>query len=185
MEQQKIQELIEQSKRNNTQAFALLVSEYQELVFRLAFRLLCDEDEAKDMVQEVFIKIWLSLHNYNSKYKFSTWLYKVASNACYDRLRQINHKPEGQKSTIDLSSLHLIADENTEKRFINEELKTIILALTEQLTPKQKLVFVLCDIEELSVSEIEAITGLTDKKIKSNLYLARKFIREKINLLTK
>lgn len=61
MEQNEIQVLVEKSRRQDASAFALLVAEYQTFVFRLAFRLLCDEEEARDMVQETFLRVWLSL----------------------------------------------------------------------------------------------------------------------------
>lgn len=63
MDQKKIQELISRSQQEDAVAFSLLVSTFQPLVFRLAFRLLCDEDEAKDMVQETFVKVWLAWVN--------------------------------------------------------------------------------------------------------------------------
>ena len=67
MDQKKIQELISRSQQEDAAAFSLLVSTFQPLVFRLAFRLLCDEDEAKDMVQETFVKVWLALGKYNGE----------------------------------------------------------------------------------------------------------------------
>ena len=60
MNQEKIQELVSRSQQDDKRAFALLVSEFQPLVFRLAFRLLCDEEEARDITQETFVKVWLS-----------------------------------------------------------------------------------------------------------------------------
>ena len=71
MDQKKIQELISRSQQEDAAAFSLLVSTFQPLVFRLAFRLLCDEDEAKDMVQETFVKVWLALGKYNGEYSVS------------------------------------------------------------------------------------------------------------------
>lgn len=183
MTQEQIQKLIGQSKENDTKAFALLVAEFQPLIFRLAFRLLCSEDEAKDMVQETFIKVWLSLDKYNCKYRFSTWLYRVTVNTCYDRMRTIQHLPEGSKADDDLSLLHLTSGDSAETILINQEIKENILKLTSELTPKQKLVFTLRDIEELEISEIVTITGLSPAKIKSNLYLARKQIKNRINEL--
>ena len=81
MDQKKIQELISRSQQEDAVAFSLLVSTFQPLVFRLAFRLLCDEDEAKDMVQETFVKVWLALGKYNGECRFSTWLYNWKTNA--------------------------------------------------------------------------------------------------------
>ena len=82
MEQNEIQVLVEKSRRQDASAFALLVAEYQTFVFRLAFRLLCDEEEARDMVQETFLRVWLSLDKYRPEFRFSTWLYRVACNIC-------------------------------------------------------------------------------------------------------
>ena len=89
--QEKTLELVDRSQRKDTAAFAQLVTEFQPMVFRLAFRLLCDEDEARDITQETFVKVWLSLKTYNRKNRFSTWLYKITCNACYDRLRSLRH----------------------------------------------------------------------------------------------
>lgn len=181
MEQPDIQTLIHQSCNGDTQAFALLVKQYQSLVFRLAFRLLCDEEEAKDMLQEVFVKVWLSLNKYNPTYKFSTWVYSITANTCYDRLRTMQYAPESYKADMEIGVLNIASGETTDRRLVNEELKAVILHFTAELTPKQKLVFTLRDLEELEIDEIETITGLSPAKIKSNLYLARKYIREKIN----
>ena len=74
---------------------------------------------------------------------------------------------------------------NIEATLVNRELKAHILYFMQQLTPKQKLVFTLRDIEELEIKEIEKITGFTSVQIKANLYLARKSIRKKLNEINK
>jgi RNA polymerase sigma-70 factor (ECF subfamily) len=183
MDREQVHTLIERSKNNDKQAFSLLVREYQTLVFRLAFRLLCDEEDAKDCVQDVFVKVWLNLKKYDRQILFSTWLYKITCNTCYDKLRHKRHTPTNAKTEIELAG-NLPSDENVESNLINRELKTLIISLTSELTPKQKLVFMLCDVEELSASEVEVITGLSKAKIKNNLYLARKHIRERMNQIT-
>ena len=80
-----------------------------------------------------------------------------------------------------VDNLPLSSEENMEQSLINKDLKNLILRFTEELTPKQKLVFTLREVEGLEVSEVEAITGMSAEKIKSNLYQARKQIRMKIN----
>jgi RNA polymerase sigma-70 factor (ECF subfamily) len=77
-----------------------------------------------------------------------------------------------------------VSSDNPEASVINSELKTLILYFTNGLSSKQKLVFTLSDIEGLETEEIREITGLTAGQIKSNLHLARKYIRNKINLIT-
>ena len=166
MNQKKIQELISRSQQGDAVAFSLLVSMFQPLVFRLAFRLLCDEDEAKDMVQETFVKVWLALGKYNGECRFSTWLYKITCNTCYDRLRSLHHSP---------------LDNEVDLAVVNKQLRELILRYTDELSPRQRLIFTLRDIEELDVPEVQTITGLSAGIIKATLYLARKNIRNKMN----
>ncbi|MDR0835814.1 MAG: sigma-70 family RNA polymerase sigma factor [Tannerella sp.] len=177
MNQTQIQEL----QDGSIKAFEAMVREFQPLVFRFVFRLLCNEEDAKDIVQETFIKVWLNLKRYKPQYQFVTWLYKIAGNLCYDNLRS---KKQGLEDvSLTTFDLTVSSPENMEQSIINRELKEWILFFTGQLTPHQKLVFTLSDIEEMETKEIETITGLSASKIKSNLYLARKFIRDKINQL--
>ena len=181
MNPENIENLIEQSKRRDTAAFRQLVETYRSFVFRLAFRLLCSEDEAKDIVQETFVRVWLHLHKYKNHTRFTTWLYKIACNLCYDRLRAIKRFRGDAKTSIDLSDFDVPSGENIEQSVINRDLKELIITLTHGLTPKQRLVFTLRDIEELELDEVREITGMSGAKIKSNLYLARQYIRNKIN----
>ena len=180
MNQEKIQELIDKSKRGDMEAFSLLLSEFQPLVFRLAFRLLCDENEAKDMVQETFVKVWLALDKYDTKARFSTWLYKITCNTCYDRLRALRHSPLNNNSDSSFPA-GISSDDNIELAVSNRQLKELILKYTDELPPQQRLIFTLRDIEELDVPEVQTITGLSAGIIKSSLYLARKHIRDKMN----
>lgn len=182
MNQEQIKELAKRSCKNDTAALARLVSEFQEMVFRLAFRLLCDEDEARDMVQETFVKIWLSIDKFDGSCRFSTWIYKIACNTCYDRLRALRRLPSTDVfEEAAMAGRGMKSDEDIEERLANKELGDLILRFTEELTPKQKLVFTLRDIEGLEVPEVVAITGMCADKIKYNLYQARKQIRMKMN----
>jgi RNA polymerase sigma-70 factor (ECF subfamily) len=176
MNQEKIENLVERSKQHDMAAFRQLVETCQPFVFRLAFRLLCNDDEAKDIVQETFIRIWLHLDRYRNHARFSTWLYTIVCNLCYDRLRTMKRSP----SHTDLSELNIPDDHDLEQSVINQNLKEWITVLTQDLSPKQRLVFTLKDIEGLELEDVEKITGMSRAKIKSNLYLARQYIRQRI-----
>ena len=180
MNQEKIENLVERSKQHDAVAFRQLVETCQPFVFRLAFRLLHCEEEAKDIVQERFIKVWINLYKYHHRNLFSTWLYKIACNLCYDRLRAIKRSQGNVTNYIDLSELDVLADNDVEQSVINRNLIEWITVLTNDLTPKQRIVFTLRDIEELELEEVQKITGMTGAKIKSNLYLARQYIRKRI-----
>ena len=146
----------------------------QELVSR------SQQDDKRDITQETFVKVWLSLKTYNQENRLSTWLYKITCNTCYDRLRSLRHSPLDNESAFS-DSVNIPSDDHIEISLSNKQLKELILRYTNELPPQQKLVFTLRDVEELEVAEVQIITGLSPEKIKSTLYLARKNIRNKMN----
>ena len=167
--------IIDLCKQSNTDAFKYIVSEYQQLIYTLAFRILCNETDAEDATQETFIKIWQNIKQYKQHCKFSTWIYKITTHVCYDKLRsKQNIKNE------ELTGYDAFTEENQEELLHNKELKKLIIKLSSGLSPKQRLIFILSDIEDLKPEEIIVITGMSAAKIKSNLYLARKHIKSKI-----
>ena len=179
MHQSTIKELISLSRQNDAHAFRQLVEAHQSMVYTLAFRLLCNDEDAKDVVQETFIKVWKHFDSFNTELKFSTWLYSITAHQCYDILKKAKHNSilriDDQERIREF-----ISNDDMEKTIINTELSRIIIALTGGLTPKQKLVFTLTDLEGLEVEEIKSITSLSAGKIKSNLYLARQYIRKRL-----
>lgn len=182
MDKLQLDELINRCRKKDEKAFRLILEHFQTMVYSLAFRLLCDESEAEDVTQETFIRVWINLKKYDVQKKFSTWIYTIATNLCLDKLRYRRHFLLKEISEQDLKIL--ITQEDIERDYIHEELAAIISAFSNDLTPKQKLVFTLRYLEDLTVDEIVEITGLTPEKIKSNLFLARKEIRRKIEKIT-
>jgi RNA polymerase sigma-70 factor (ECF subfamily) len=176
MKQNHINEYIGLCKMGNTDAFKHIVIEYQQLVYTLAFRILCNEADAEDITQETFIKLWQNISIYNQQYKFSTWVYRIACNACYDKLRSKHNIKK-----VNIADYDTFSEIDQEEQLHNKEIKELILKLVDGLSPKQKLVFILSDIEDLKICEIQIITGMTSSKIKNNLYLARKYIKSKIS----
>jgi RNA polymerase sigma-70 factor (ECF subfamily) len=174
-----LNELISRSKQNDGNAFRQLVEGHQAMVYSLAYRLLCNEEEARDAVQETFIKVWLNLKKFDTNRKFSTWVYAIAANLCYDKLKS-NHHFSHCLPAETLSEVLSVDD--VEKKLLEAELGALIATLTNELTPKQKLVFTLSDLEDLPTEEIVQITGMTASQIKSNLFLARQALRTKLNM---
>lgn len=160
------------------EAFRDIVMTYQRMIFSLALKMTADEDEAKDIVQETFIKAWQNIASYNDKYKMSTWLYTIASRLCLDRIKRNNRTTPMPQ---DEDFLKEYADDTDGHRIMeNQQWISIIKVLVANLSPKQRLVFTLSHFEGLDPNEVKQITGLDVNKIKSNLYVARQTIREQL-----
>ena len=172
-------DIIIRCKDGNKEAFRCVVQQHQRLVFSLGLKMLADEEEAKDVVQETFIRVWQRISDYDPQRPFTTWLYTIASRLCLDRLKQ---KRRILPLPADERVLQHFADES-QQSLENSEWVAIVRTLAEGLSPKQKLVFTLCQMEGLPSAEVELITGLDAKQVKSNLYVARQTIRERLKRL--
>ena len=169
--------LIELAKSGDHQAFRKVVEAHQGFAYAVAFRFVGNRNEAEDITQEAFIKLWKNIGKYRSEIKLTTWLYKIIMNLCFDYLKSAQRKKSLKNINIDLSPP--IYDEvNSEKQKDDFEMLGVIVQLAKQLTPKQQSVFILRDLEVLSVEEVSEITGMEHGQIKSNLYYARLKIRE-------
>lgn len=180
VEEQISNDVLQQCKNGNTLAFREIVKKYERYAYILAFRNLLDEDDAKDVVQESFIRVWKHIKLFNNQVKFTTWLYRIVVNLCYDRLKAIKRK---EKVMINKSEYHKIffsLESDPEKIIDNKQLAGIIGNLAEHLSFKQRIIFILRDIQELSIEEVSAILNMSKNAVKTNLVYARKNIREKL-----
>lgn len=169
--------IITRFQAGDRDAFRLVVERCQAMVFSIALKMLADEDEAKDIVQETFLRVWQHIGKYDPRRSFTTWLYAIASRLCLDHLRsstRIVALPE------DEAVMQRFASADGQLELENREWAAIVRLLAEGLSPKQHLVFTLCQLEGLSSQEAEEATGLTAKQIKSNLFAARQTIRERL-----
>lgn len=169
--------LIIQCREGDSNAFRKLMEQYQTYVFSVAFRFLCNEEDARDIVQETFLRIWKHISKYNFQQKFTTWLYTITSRLCFDKIR---HK----KRQRNLKRIHkaeqMEIGPDVEKALQNREIADRITDFAEKLTPKQRMVFILRDLQDLTIQEVSGILDMPVHSVKSNLYYARKNIREKI-----
>ena len=168
---------------NDETAFRKLVEACQSRVYATAFRILCNEDDAKDIVQDTFLRIWLNRDTFQDDRKFTSWMYSIATNLCLDKLKSQKRRNWNKASEEELRNL--IASDNIEQHLADTELEQIIRNLTHRLSPKQKVVFTLNDLENMALDDIVQITGQSPTKIKSNLYLARLAMRKMLNKLLK
>ena len=175
---------IEGSLNGDTSSFKMLVDQYSDYAYRLAFKTLLDKDDAKDVVQESFIRVWKHLGKYRREIKFTTWLYKIVVNICYDKLKS-NKRRKAVMDNINTDNLENInaVSENPEKRMSDNDFAGIISKLAEKLSIKQRMVFVLRDLQNLSIEEVSGILGMSSGSVKTNLFLARKNIAKKLSAI--
>lgn len=170
--------IIELCRRGDTASFRAVVQMYQPMVYSLSIKMLADQEEAKDMVQETFIKVWQSIGSYDDRYSFSTWVYTICSRLCLDRLKKLRWLAPAADDESVLENY--VSDSNPERQLEGSEWASIVRVLAQGLSHKQRLVFTLSQLEGLSTEEITKITGLDATQIKSNLSLARKSVREQL-----
>ena len=171
-------DIVERCKAGDRSAFRYVVQNCQGMVYSLSLKMLADVEEAKDVVQDTFIKVWQNLDSYDEHYAFNTWVYTIASRLCLDRLRRV--RPIGPVDADERVFETVADDTDPERQLESSEWVSVIKVLADELSGKQRLVFTLSQLEGLETEQIKEITGLDADQIKSNLYAAKKNIRERL-----
>lgn len=187
MEEKDDLELLKRCRSGDLGAFDLLVLRYQNRVFNLAYRLLGDYEEAKDMAQEAFVRAYRSLKSFREESSFYTWLYRIVTNLCKNKLRSWSRslKPisldnpvrkEENQVTPTLVDPKLTPAQVLERKNLQQEVQKAIAGLPGEY----RLVVVLRDMEELPYEKIADIIGCSVGTIKSRLHRGRLLLREKL-----
>ena len=179
--------LIEKCKQGDIEAFEQLIASYQKKVYNIAYRYMGNREEAEDLAQEAFIKVFRSIGSFRGDATFSTWLYHVVSNVCRDALRKNSRRYEESLDcgvTTEKGELQReIADNSMapEPIYENNELGQFIQAMIDQLTPEYKTVIIMREFQEMSYEEIARELDCSLGTVESRLSRARKMLREKID----
>ncbi|MGA9118117.1 MAG: RNA polymerase sigma factor [Bacteroidota bacterium] len=161
--------LVQQTLAGNLKGFERLVERYQKAVFNLAVRMVHDPDEAADVTQGAFVKAFEHLQSYDERYKFFSWLYRIAMNEALSYLRQ-------RKQLVNVEEAGDIPAESNDELEAEEIAQKMEMAL-QALSDDQRSVVVLKHIEGLSYIEIARILSISEKKVKSRLFSARVVLR--------
>jgi len=157
----------------DTNAFTVLVDRYKNLVFTLALRMVKNREEAEEVSQDTFIKVYKSLNRFKGDSKFSTWIYRVAYNTCLDRLKK--NKRQEYTVAIDEYTEHQVKTlENALDALEEQEKQLAIKKCLEMLPSEDSFILTLYYFEELSLDEISKITGLKPNNVKVKLFRSRK-----------
>jgi len=174
-------ELISISISGREESFEELVRRYQRPIVGYVFRMLGDYDSALDVTQEVFIKVYNSLHRYSSDYKFSTWLYRIAHNATIDHIRRNSANTQSiETETPDGAYQLQIESRDPSPEVVRErkEWKVEIEAVVKRLPTAYRELILLRHSQDLSYDEIAEVTGLPLGTVKNRLFRAREMMRE-------
>ncbi len=170
------QDNIQAAAAGDHRAFAAIVEQYRQMVWRVALRMLGDPDEAEDAVQETFIRAWKALPGFDRRYSPATWLGTIAARLCCDILRKRSAHRRFEADAARANAQERAAD--PESGSIARELEARLLRVTRTLSPMQRTVFILNEIEQLPFEEVRRATGWSAVQLKSNLYLARQKVRK-------
>ena len=171
------QELLERLANGQEEALDQLVSRKTEPLVKSVTRILGDVEEARDVVQMAFLRLWENRRRYDSRWAPNTWIYRIATNLAIDQLR--SRKSRDRSSEPLRWHLEKVAD--THPRPMNElqgrEVHAIFEQLSRGLSDKQRLVFVLKEVEGRTSEEVAAILGCRPSTVRNHLFNARKTLQ--------
>ncbi len=162
-------------------AFETLVVRKTPAVVSVARRILADAEDARDVAQMVFLRVWEQLKRYDESYSFNTWLYRIATNLAIDFLRSSRSRQRAHGATLHLVRLRQDSTGAQTTRAVEEdEVSRLFQRASARLTGKQKAAFVLREIEDRETSEIAEILGCGESTVRNHLFNARRILRREI-----
>lgn len=177
--------LVRLARKGDQTAFGEIVDLYKDKIFHLAYRMLNNRHEAEDIVQETFLRVHKNWSRYDDKQKFSTWIYRIATNLCIDRLRK--RKPsfslDAERNDHEgLDGYTLIpGDERTpESEYLLSETQAMIHQAIESLPAKYKSIVILRYLQEMSLQEIGDVLDMPVTTVKTRVHRGREFLRKKL-----
>jgi RNA polymerase sigma-70 factor, ECF subfamily len=183
------EDLVARARAKDFAAFEELVDRYEDKIFRLAFRFVRNETEAKEIVQDTFLLVWRKLDTFKGDSQFGSWLYRVATNTALMRLRAQRRHPEISTEELPIDYLDNYgqlpaAGENWAKRpddeLQSDELRRRIQKAVDELPEIYRTVFIIRDVEGLSTEETAEVLEISIPTVKTRLHRARLALRDAI-----
>ena len=168
------QQWVEAAKRGDQDAFACLVRAYEKRVFALTSRMCKQPEDAAEAAQEAFLAAWQGLPSFRGEASFSTWLYRLASNACMDILRRETLSLDGEEAPADVPDRGPTPQEAAEQQELRREIEAGLAALP----PEYRQALILREIHQLSYQEIGETLGLDIGTVKSRISRGRQRLRK-------
>jgi RNA polymerase sigma-70 factor (ECF subfamily) len=177
------QELVERLKRRDEAAFTELIRLYEKRIFQLVLRMLQDKGEAEDVAQDVFLTVFKSIDSFRGDSKLSTWLYRIATNHCKNRIKYLERRARGKKTELDELAEHDRVESASmsasaqlarpDQQAEANQMESIMRRAIAELDEDQRVLVILRDVENMSYEEIQEVMGLPEGTVKSRLHRAR------------
>ena len=170
--------LVETIRGGDAEAFEQLVRRKTPKVYALCFRIIGNAEDAKDIAQLVFIKLWENLAKYDASYAFDTWLYRMVTNVAIDFIRSRQTRDNAVNSTLRL--VRTTVDPDQALSIQRKEIEAVFNDVSAVLSPKQKTIFVMREMEDLPSVEIAKILGCRESTVRNHLFNARKLMQQQL-----
>jgi RNA polymerase sigma-70 factor (ECF subfamily) len=171
-------QLVHTIREGDANAFEQLVRRKTSKVYALCYRIIGNAEDAKDISQLVFIKLWENLGKYDPKFAFDTWLYRMVTNVAIDFLRSRQSRDNAVNSNLRLVKLHEDAEQGVAVQ--RKEIENVFNEVSSVLSPKQKTVFVMREMEDLPSPEIARVLGCRQSTVRNHLFNARKLMQQQL-----
>ncbi|MFE8698750.1 RNA polymerase sigma factor SigW [Cytobacillus sp. FJAT-53684] len=180
-----VKKRIKQVLKGDQDAYAEVVEIYGEKVFHICFRMLGNRHEAEDIAQEAFLRAYVNIHSFNINLKFSSWLYRIATNLCIDRIRKKKPDYYLDAEVAGTDGLTMYSQIAADTRLPEDDVESLELQETIQreisrLPEKYRTVIVLKYIEELSLNEISKILDLPLGTVKTRIHRGREALKNQL-----
>lgn len=186
--------LVVEAQAGSRTAFEELVRRYDRDVLRLALNLMKRPEDARDVYQEAFLKVYRNLHRFRFECSFYTWLYRIVTNVCLDQLRRRQARPEDQAPEAGSAHDEGITDFferqkehrptlDPERRLLGQEIQARIACAMELLSPRERVVFEMKHYQGLKLRAIGDALGTTEETVKNSLFRATRKLRSQLGIL--
>jgi RNA polymerase sigma-70 factor (ECF subfamily) len=178
---------VERARSGDSDAFRLLVEQHSRAIFRLAYRITGNEEDAEDVVQETFLRAYRQIYRYEARSSFSTWLYRIASNCSLDLIRKRKHREHKRERDPNpdqdvLSSIPATSP-GPDRELYSSQISECVNAALGDLSAQERTAFVLRHFEGLSIEEIGLALGTGTNATKHSIFRAVQKLRRSLEPL--
>jgi RNA polymerase sigma-70 factor (ECF subfamily) len=171
-------QLVQTIRTGDADAFETLVRRKTSKVYALCYRIIGNAEDAKDISQLVFLKLWENLEKYDPSYAFDTWLYRMVTNVAIDFMRNKQSRDNAVNSNLRLVKTAADAEQGVVVQ--RKEVENVFNAISNVLSPKQKTIFVMNQMEDLSSADIAKVLGCRESTVRNHLFNARKLMQREL-----